>query len=295
MNLFRLASGALVAATLLAVAGCASLSKSTSGSSAATETPGVGEYGPMPGPVPTDYVPQPAKKRPLLLVLGPGMARGFAYVGVIRALTEAKIPVGAIFGTEMGGFIGALYGMSANSNYFEWAWMRFKPELFSGNKKSLLSRVWPGSKKSGDTQALEQETRRVFAGKDLKDAKIPVWVAFQPAEAQAALVTDKGNAAQVVLDALNQPATPTRPFLVKEAQGYGIGPVVVVDVFQGSEDQVVQELAGSDLVIVPDMTGIGFEDFDKRNESAFRGKRAAQEQLDRIRELTGTLSEGSGQ
>src|SRR4051794_36609960 len=57
-------------------------------------------YGPPVPPVtdqPTDvYGPAPVQLRPVVLVLGPGMARGFSYVGVIRALNEAKIPIGAI-------------------------------------------------------------------------------------------------------------------------------------------------------------------------------------------------------
>ena len=52
--------------------------------------------------------------RPIVLVLGPGMARGFAFAGVLRALNEAKIPIGAVIGTEMGALVSALY---ADSNF----------------------------------------------------------------------------------------------------------------------------------------------------------------------------------
>jgi predicted acylesterase/phospholipase RssA/CRP-like cAMP-binding protein len=43
------------------------------------------------------------------LVLGGGGARGFAHIGVLRALEEKKIPVDLIGGTSMGAFIGAQY------------------------------------------------------------------------------------------------------------------------------------------------------------------------------------------
>jgi predicted acylesterase/phospholipase RssA len=43
------------------------------------------------------------------LVLGGGGARGFAHIGVIRALEEAGIPIDRIGGTSMGGIIAAQY------------------------------------------------------------------------------------------------------------------------------------------------------------------------------------------
>ena len=48
------------------------------------------------------------------LVLGGGGARGFAHVGVIKALEEASIPIDFVGGTSMGAFIGALYARDRN-------------------------------------------------------------------------------------------------------------------------------------------------------------------------------------
>ena len=45
------------------------------------------------------------------LVLGGGGARGFAHLGVIRALREAGVPIDAIGGTSMGAVIAAQYAM----------------------------------------------------------------------------------------------------------------------------------------------------------------------------------------
>jgi NTE family protein len=49
------------------------------------------------------------------LVLGGGAARGFAHVGVIRALEQEKIPIDLIVGTSVGSLIGALYAHEMNS------------------------------------------------------------------------------------------------------------------------------------------------------------------------------------
>lgn len=43
------------------------------------------------------------------LVLGSGASRGWAHIGVIEALVEAKIPIDFITGCSVGAYIGALY------------------------------------------------------------------------------------------------------------------------------------------------------------------------------------------
>lgn len=47
--------------------------------------------------------------RGLGVVLGGGGARGFAHIGLLRALDELKLPIDLIGGTSMGGFIAALH------------------------------------------------------------------------------------------------------------------------------------------------------------------------------------------
>ncbi len=52
----------------------------------------------------------------VVLVLGSGGARGFAHVGVIKALEENHIPIDMIVGTSAGSIIGALYADQPSSN-----------------------------------------------------------------------------------------------------------------------------------------------------------------------------------
>lgn len=47
--------------------------------------------------------------RPPVLALGGGGARGFAHLGVLEVLDQAKIPVRAVVGTSMGAVVGAMY------------------------------------------------------------------------------------------------------------------------------------------------------------------------------------------
>ncbi len=52
----------------------------------------------------------PKEKRPkIILVLGGGGARGFAHIGVLKALREANVPVDMVVGTSMGALVGSLY------------------------------------------------------------------------------------------------------------------------------------------------------------------------------------------
>lgn len=66
-----------------------------------------------PGPpVPSDAAARPK----VALVLSGGGARGFAHVGVLKALEAARVPVDMIVGTSMGAIVGGLYasGMTAD-------------------------------------------------------------------------------------------------------------------------------------------------------------------------------------
>ncbi|MBA4195784.1 MAG: patatin [Comamonadaceae bacterium] len=66
-----------------------------------------------PGPpAPSDAAARPK----VALVLSGGGARGFAHVGVLKALEAARVPVDMIVGTSMGAIVGGLYasGMTAD-------------------------------------------------------------------------------------------------------------------------------------------------------------------------------------
>lgn len=54
------------------------------------------------------------KKPVVALALGSGIARGLAHIGVIKVLSENKIPINLITGTSMGAMIGAFYAKKLN-------------------------------------------------------------------------------------------------------------------------------------------------------------------------------------
>src|SRR4030065_2982213 len=135
-------TGWLFAVLLLVLAGCASR------------------------PAPTD--PGASGNRPrVALVLGGGAARGFAHVGVIRALEQEKVPIDLLVGTSVGSLIGAIYAHDANSFELEWT-------AFSLEKGDLLDYVLLSSSMGpvkGDR--LEEVVRTKGPVAKLEDLRIP--------------------------------------------------------------------------------------------------------------------------
>src|SRR5690606_25430781 len=110
-----------------AFSGCQSAPKTTPENGNEIHGPPV-PYGPLAGDPASkkkadetapSYGPAARKIRPVVLVIGPGLARTFAAAGALRALVEEQIPIGAIYGVEMGALIASFYGFSGSINEFE--------------------------------------------------------------------------------------------------------------------------------------------------------------------------------
>src|SRR4030065_1497952 len=71
---------------------------------------------PPPAPMPPVPPPVVAPKPPLriALALGGGAARGFAHIGVIKALEAQGISPDIVVGTSAGSVVGALYAAGLN-------------------------------------------------------------------------------------------------------------------------------------------------------------------------------------
>jgi NTE family protein len=230
-----------------------------------------------------------------VLVLGPGLARGYAYVGALRALEEAKIPIAAVLGTEMGAFVGSLYAMDGKINQLEWAMLKFRDGTFD-SQGSLLPEVF---KRKARAKKLEEGLLGVFDSRDLSQSKLPIRIAVQTSRGEVSVV-ERGPALSAVRAAIADPeifgpaewnggmagpAARTRPLLVHEAKAMNLGPVVVIDA-AGTQD-----VGDADLVIRPNLSGIGPRDFQKRTEAAFRGKSAVRQKIPELRHLVGLPAE----
>ena len=283
-------------------------------------------YGPNTPEPAQNYGPDPVITKPIVLVLGPGLARGFAYAGVLHALNEAKIPVGAIVSTEMGALIGGLYVSNPTINSFDWALMKFKDEHLLKKKKFFAAVLNSDSK-------LEDLLSQSFGQKDMSEARIPFRVVVQKVGTQESKTLRQGSIVQAVRGALATPGNvkpirledafaeqgtvmtsgTSRPFPVAEAKQLDIGKVVVINVLKSStptknvkdiDPALVtyitaaqkagwDDLKEADLVIEPDLKGIEFFDYQKRNEIFFRGKKAIMDHEDELRNLAGIPAKGN--
>ena len=132
--------------------------------------------------MPAGELPKPK----VALVLGGGAARGFAHIGVIRALEQEKIPVDLVVGTSVGSLIGALYAYDRNSFELEWtAFALEKDDIFD---YGLLNAFTGMGAAKGEKLEAFIKTKVPIA--NIEDLKIPF----------AAVATDLNRGTRVILD-----------------------------------------------------------------------------------------------
>lgn len=122
----------------------------------------------------------------IALVLGGGAARGFAHVGVIRALEQEKIPIDIIVGTSVGSLIGAIYANDMNSFELEWtAFALERDDVFDYAFMSTFTGMGPVK---GDK--LEEFVKNKVPIANIENLKLTF----------AAVATDLNRGTRVVLD-----------------------------------------------------------------------------------------------
>lgn len=113
------------------------------------------------------------EKRPkIILVLGGGGARGFAHVGVLKALREANIPIDMVVGTSMGALVGSLYcaGIELEeiekiAEYIKWT------DISNLGAVSLVKMVF--AEKLLSTQRMEEYINKMIGEKYFFQLNIP--------------------------------------------------------------------------------------------------------------------------
>ena len=68
----------------------------------------------------TPFVAPRSSPKKVALVLGPGGAKAWAHVGVLKALQRERIPVTKVMGLEWGALVGALFSQKGQVNDVEW-------------------------------------------------------------------------------------------------------------------------------------------------------------------------------
>jgi len=144
------------------------------------------------GPVvpPTGEVTKPK----IALVLGGGAARGFAHVGVIRALEQEKVPIDLIVGASVGSLIGAIYAYDMNSFELEWtAFLLEKDSLFDYGMFTAFTGMGVAK---GDK--LEEFVKSKVPVVNIEDLKMPFAAVAADLNRGTRVVLDKGSVARAV-------------------------------------------------------------------------------------------------
>lgn len=260
---------------------------------------------PPPGPRPT---PKPPR---IGLALGGGAARGFAHIGVIQVLEENGIGVDLVAGTSAGSLVAALYASGKNGKEMQ--------TLAEGmDEGAITDWAFPGRGLIRG-EALARFVRERTGHKTIEQMVIPLGIlATDLADGSGVLFRsgDTGTAvrASSAVPAVFQPVKIAgreyvdgglvAPVPVRQARQMGAELVIAVDISSPPEDKPLgdamrmllqtfaimsrsinnYELREADVVMRPQLLGIGSADFTARRRSIQAGREAALALLPALRQ-----------
>ncbi len=264
----------------------------------------------------TQGPPLPETARPkIALVLGGGAARGFAHVGVIRALEQEKIPIDMIVGTSVGSLIGAIYASDMNSFELEWtAFALQKDDIFDYAFLSAFTGMGPVK---GDK--LEEFVKSKIHAANIEDLKLPFAAVATDLNLGTRVVLDHGPVARAVrassaIPGVFNPVDHQGKLLVdggvvenipiSVAREKGADIVIAVDISENVTnfditnliDVVVQSvnimfrenvrtrIKDADVLITPAVGNVAMLDFTQKKQLMQAGIEAAQKAMPEIRE-----------
>lgn len=260
------------------------------------------------------WVEKPEPK--VALVLGGGSAKGFAHVGVLRALEKEKIPIHMIVGTSVGSLIGGIYASNPDSFQLEWAAFKIK-------KGDMLDYSIVSSK-MGPVQGarLEAFVEQYARVKLVEATKIPFYPVATDLNTGETLTLEKGSLARAIhassaIPGVFVPVTfggrtlvdggVTSNIACDIARSKGADIVIAVnlqkDIKDGDISSVIDVIAQSisimmhesarsklqyaDIVIEPDTKGISMFDFSRKKTLMEEGIKATEKAMPKIKALIG--------
>ena len=221
--------------------------------------------------------PIQADENDYAIVLGPGGVRAFAHVGVLRELEDREIKFRAVYGLELGAFIGALYGNS-NANKVEW-------EIYKFEKNNFLDKGFLGySSKSKQGKSYEKFVEKIFKDKSLESFKTPVFVSFL--DNNVLKVSNRGSAKTLLRASASMTGLLDSIGLrVDDAVEYARvretfkGKMLCIDVSGGDGESVkmwAEAGKNCDQTIVVDTSGTDSLNFAAKADLIFKGRAAVQ-------------------
>ena len=255
-------------------------------------------------------------KKPVVgLALGAGAARGFAHVGVIKALEAQGIRPDLVVGSSAGSVIAALLASGATGNDLNRLALNLDEATIADWGLPFAGRF--GGLIKGD--ALQNMVNREVQNKMIEQMRIPLGIVATDLQSGKGVLFRSGNTGQAVRASCSVPGVfqPTvignkeyvdgglvAPVPVSYARQMGATIVIAVNIssepahqdasgtfgilqhtiaiMQSSINQF--ELKSADIVITPQLKQMSSGDFRSRNAAILAGESAAQEQMALIKE-----------
>lgn len=259
--------------------------------------------------------PQPMPPVRIGLALGGGAARGFAHIGVIKALEAQGIHVDFITGTSAGSVVAAIYasGMSG---------LEMNRMALKMDEATIADWALPFGTRFGGWlkgEALEKYINRMVGQKPIEQMRIPLGIVATDLGSGKPILFRRGNTGQAVrascsIPGVFQPVTISgrqyvdgglvAPVPVSYVKQMGATFVIAVNISADPSTQSVSgqasmllqttaimgqsinktELAMADMVISPSLPTVKGSDFTARNEAILAGEQAAQAVMPLLRE-----------
>lgn len=272
---------------------------------------------PVAPPTPTPTPPTPVASKPIPkprigLALGGGAAKGFAHIGVIKALEAAGINPDVVAGTSAGSVVGALYATGLSG----FALQERSFSLEEGNLRDLT--FGNGGLVKGEK--LQDFVNQLVNNQPLEKMAKPFAAVATELDTGNRTVFRRGNTGMAVrasssIPGVFQPVViggkryvdggVVSPVPVDAARELGADIVIAVDISakaQGNRtaqnmasivNQAVTimgqklgelELARADVIVRPKVGQIGAADFDQKHIAVLEGERAMQAAVPLLRE-----------
>ncbi|MBI3041660.1 MAG: patatin-like phospholipase family protein [Betaproteobacteria bacterium] len=249
------------------------------------------------------------------LALGSGGARGFAHVGVIKALEEAGIVADIVTGSSSGAVVAALYASGRRAFELE--------EIALGVEKADLVDFALFGKGWVKGEALQEFVNRMVGARPIERLARPFAVVATEAKSGRPTVFNRGDTGLAVRASASVPnlfVPPvingeeyvdgglTSPVPAKLARAMGADIVIAVDVSwfaqgrnlsggagaqsgrSGRYALLADELDAADVVIVPRTVRTRMLDFENKGANIVAGESAGREAVPRVRELIASVA-----